>query len=241
MCSCHCSTDYTTLLHHKMSMSLSIIQFRFDHHSHKADVWFLRSHHWQNVDCFHFTFMFFFFFLSYIAITQQLFLLELHSGKIQIMTMTVIDKILFYSYSCRKSVNITQRLNFIWGSPCIDCPNEPLYLYRKPRYVHATLHVHSFGVFMLWCTLLYCTGVHSLCTLGWCLSVAITFGLRGTAISALFWVGSVPLQWFPSALIKIATFVWAVVGVQWDLELLRGQDPAWDERSKTQLNACHTI
>ena len=54
----------------------------------------------------------------------------------------------------------------------------------------------------------------SLHTLGSGLSFALTFGLRGTAISALFSAGSLPLYWFPSALRTIAAFIWSVVGVQ---------------------------
>lgn len=73
------------------------------------------------------------------------------------------------------------------------------------------------------------------------MSVAITFGLRGTAISALFSAGSVPLQWFPSALRKIATFIWSVVGVKGDLDPLRGQDPVCDEGNTMQLNMCCTM
>ena len=68
-------------------------------------------------------------------------------------------------------------------------------------------------VFFPSCSAVCFRGVCSLCTLRWGLSVAITFGLRGTAISALFSAGSVPLQWFLSALTKIAVFVWSVAVV----------------------------
>lgn len=96
----------------------------------------------------------------------------------------------------------------------------------------------GFCVLMLSSTLqLYCI-VHSLCTLGRGLSVAIEFGLRGTA---MFSAGYVPLQWFPSALIKIATLIWSVIGVWGDLGPSQRTRPCvrWMHQNAVKHVLCH--
>ncbi len=101
------------------------------------------------------------------------------------------------------------------------------------RYVHTAHSVHS-CVFTVQRFIPFCTS-------GRGLSVAITFGLRGTAISALFSAGSVPLQRLCLCTYKDCCICLVCCGHIGRPGPLRGQDLAWDGVNKMQLNRCCTI